>query len=42
VGDIRGEAKAPLSLNERIAQHDERWRLDPSLRKVVGVKVYGR
>ena len=40
--ELLAEEKKPLSLPEKVAQHDERWRLDPSLRRVVGVKVYGR
>jgi hypothetical protein len=36
------KASPPMSLDERIAQHDERWKFDPNLRHAVGIKIYGR
>jgi len=36
------KAEPPMSLDEKIAQHDERWKFSPNLRRAAGVKVYGR
>lgn len=36
------KASPATSLDERIAQHDERWKFDPNLRDAVGIKIYGR
>ena len=40
--DLDASTQAPMSHGERVAQHDERWRFNPALRSIVGIKVYGR
>lgn len=39
--EVYAQEKKPLSREEAVAQHDELWRYNRSMRDLVGVKVFG-